>query len=72
MFLIEYIKKYKITYISVIATFLIGTCLGIFITFKIPEKDKNNVKSYINDTIQIAKNQKIDKQYLFKEKLYGF
>ena len=69
MFLIEYIKKYKITYISVIVTFLIGACLGIFVAFKIPKSDKNSVKSYINDTIQIAKNQKIDKQYLFKEKL---
>ena len=69
MFLIEYIKKYKVTYISVIATFIIGVVLGIFVTFKIPKSDKDNVNSYINDTIQISKDRKIDKQYLFKEKL---
>ena len=69
MFLIEYIKKYKVTYISVIATFIIGVVLGIFVTFKIPKSDEDNVNSYINDTIQISKDRKIDKQYLFKEKL---
>ena len=69
MVLIEYIKKYKVTYISVIATFIIGVVLGIFVTFKIPKSDKDNVNSYINDTIQISKDRKIDKQYLFKEKL---
>ena len=69
MFLIEYIKKYKITYISVVITFIIGTCLGIFITFKIPEKDKQSASNYINETIQIAKEQKIDKQLMFREKL---
>lgn len=69
MFLIEYIKKYKITYISVIVTFLIGACLGIFVAFKIPKNDKNSVNDYINNTIEIAKDRKIDRQYLFKEKL---
>ena len=69
MFLIEYIKKYKVTYISVIVTFIIGILLGIFVTFKIPKIDKQNVKDYINNTIEIAKSKKIDKQYLFKERL---
>ena len=69
MFLIEYIKKYKVTYISVIVTFIIGTCIGIFVTFKIPKDEKNKVTDYINNTVQISKNKKIDSQYLFKEKL---
>ena len=69
MFLIEYIKKYKVTYISVIIAFIIGAIIGIFVTFKIPKSDKQNVKSYINNTIEIAKAKKIDKQYLFKQKL---
>ena len=69
MFLIEYIKKYKVTYISVVATFIIGVCLGIFVTFRIPEKNKEDVNSYINNTIQISKDRKIDVQYLFKENL---
>ncbi|MBR2289620.1 MAG: hypothetical protein IJ867_03190 [Clostridia bacterium] len=69
MFLIEYIKKYKVTYISVVATFIIGICLGIFVTFKIPENEKNSVNQYLNDTIQIVKEKNIDKQSVFKEKL---
>ena len=69
MILIEYIKKYKVTYISVIATFLIGILIGIFVTFKIPEKDKSNVKNYISDTVEIIDNKRIDKQSLFKEKI---
>ena len=69
MFLIEYIKKYKVTYISVIATFIVGVCIGIFVTFKIPESDKTSVSNYINETIQIAKDKKIDNQELFKERL---
>lgn len=69
MFLIEYVKKHKITFFSVVITFIIGIIIGIFITFKIPENDKEDIKKYINDTIQTSKDNKIDKQYLFKEKL---
>ena len=69
MFLIEYIKKNKVTYISVVVTFIIGVCIGIFITFKIPKAEKENIDNYLNNVIQIAKDNKIDKQYLFKEKL---
>ena len=69
MFLIEYAKKYKVTYISVIATFIIGILIVIFVTFKIPENDKTSVSNYINETIQIAKDKKIDNQELFKERL---
>ena len=64
MFLIEYIKKYKVTYISVVATFLIGICIGIFVTFKIPEKDKNSVNQYLQDTVKIINEKKVDKQFL--------
>ena len=69
MFLIEYIKKYKVTYISVVVTFLIGICIGIFVTFKIPESDKLEVTEYLNDTTTIIKEKNFDKQLLFKEKL---
>ncbi len=69
MVLIEYIKKYKVTYISVILTFIIGALIGIFVTFKIPKADKENINSYMNDTIKISKQGKIDKQSLFKERL---
>ena len=69
MFLIEYIKKYRLTYISVILLFLIGVILGIFISFKVPEKDRNNINRYLNDTIETIKEKNIDRQCLFKEKL---
>lgn len=44
MFLIEYIKRYKVTYISVIVAFLIGTVIGIFVTFKIPSQEKKEIR----------------------------
>ena len=69
MFLIEYAKKYKVTYISVVAIFLIGICIGIFVTFKIPKTEKENVNGYLKTTIQIIKDKNIDKSALFKEKL---
>ena len=69
MFLIEYIKKYKVTYISVVITFIIGICLGIFVTFKMPENEKNNVKDYLHTTIKIFQEKRIDKRALFKERI---
>ena len=69
MFLIEYIKKYKVTYISVVVTFIVGSLIGIFVTFKIPKNEKNNINSYLTETVQIAKDHKIDRSLLFKEKL---
>ena len=69
MILIEYIKKYKVTYISVIVTFLIGALLGIFVTFKMPETEKTAVTEYITETVDVIRDGKIDKQSLFKEKL---
>ena len=70
MFLIEYIKKYKVTYISVIVTFLVGLCIGIFVAFKMPEKEKSNVNEYLQNTMQIVNEKNIDKKSFFKEKLF--
>ena len=69
MFLVAYIKKYKVTYISVIATFVIGIFVGIFVTFKMPEKEKRDVTEYLNESIQLIHENKMNKQSLFKEKL---
>ena len=69
MFLIEYIKKYKVTYISVIATFVIGILIGIFVTFKMPKTEKKDVTEYLQETMQLIHENRIDKQSLFKEKL---
>lgn len=69
MFLIEYIKKYKATYISVAVIFLIGIGIGIFVAFKIPEKEKINTTHYLQNTAQVIDNQKIDRKSFFKEKL---
>ena len=51
MVFIEYIKKYKVTYISVILTFIIGVIIGVFITFKIPENEKNDIQEYLKTSI---------------------
>ena len=69
MFLITYIKKHKVTYISIVVTFLIGMLLGIFVTFKMPDEEKQKVEKYIDNTVEIIDNKKIDKQVLFREKL---
>lgn len=44
MFLIEYIKKYKLTYLSVLAVFVVGIVIGMFVTFKIPASDKKEIR----------------------------
>ena len=69
MFLIEYIKKYKVTYISVVITFVIGICIGIFVTFKMPENEKKDLTDYLHQSVQIIQENNLDKQSLFKEKL---
>ena len=69
MFLLEYIKKNKVTYISVVVTFLIGTIIGIFVTFKIPLNEREKIDEYLKGTIEIVKDKKIDRQIFFREKL---
>lgn len=69
MVLIEYIKKYKVTYISVVITFIIGLILGIFVTFKIPSKDKIEINNYLQELSEKITEGKVDRSHLFKEKL---
>ncbi len=69
MVLIEYIKKYKVTYISVVITFIIGLILGIFVTFKIPSKDKIEINNYLQELSEKITECKVDRSHLFKEKL---
>jgi stage II sporulation protein M len=71
MFLIEYIKKYKVTYISVIAIFLVGIIIGIFVTFKIPLDEKSDIKNFLSDSIEELKNANLDRKEIFKESLFG-
>jgi stage II sporulation protein M len=71
MFLIEYIKKYKVTYISVIAIFLVGIIIGIFVTFKIPLDEKSDIKNFLSDSIEELENTNLDRKEIFKESLFG-
>ena len=63
----EYIKKYKVTYIGVILIFVIGIILGIGITFKIPNNEKTEIKEYLQDSVELLKENNIDKQNVFKQ-----
>lgn len=68
-FIIQYIKKYKVTYISVVLIFIIGTIIGICVAFKVPLNEKNEIKEYIQSSINLVKENNIDKQNVFKETL---
>lgn len=48
---------------------MIGVLIGIFVTFKMPKVEKKDVTEYLNESIQLIRENKIDKQSLFKEKL---
>ena len=68
-FLLEYIKKYKITYISIFVIFLIGIIIGNIIMAKIPIKEKQEVKEYIIETVNNSKGNGIDKINVFKKSI---
>jgi stage II sporulation protein M len=71
MFLIEYIKKYKVTYISVIAVFLLGLIIGICVTFKIPADEKNDIENFLHTSVEELKNGNLDRKEVFKEALFS-
>ena len=63
--IIEYIKKYKVTYIGVVLIFIVGIILGICVTFKIPNNEKTEIKDYIQTSINSLKENNINKQSVF-------
>jgi len=69
MFLIQYIKRYKLTYISVVAIFLIGCIIGVFISLKISENDKTEISNYLHNSVEQIKSGTLNKQGIFKESL---
>ena len=48
---------------------MIGILIGVFVTFKMPKTEKKDVTEYLNESIQLIRENKLDKQSLFKEKL---
>lgn len=68
-FIFDYIKRYKVTYISVVLIFIIGAIIGIFVTFKIPQNDKQQIQEYIQTSIDNVKSNEVNKQEIFKNTL---
>ncbi len=68
-FIIDYIKRYKVTYISVVLIFIIGVAIGICITFKVSQCDKQEIQEYVQTSITNIKSNGINKQEVFKNSL---
>ena len=56
--ILEYIKKYKLTYIGIIIVFIVGILIGIIVSFKTSESDKIEIREYIENTLEIANENK--------------
>ena len=65
--IIEYVKKYKVTYIGVVLVFIVGIILGICVTFKISNNEKIEIKDYIQTSMNSLKENQMDKQIIFKQ-----
>lgn len=68
-FIIDYIKRYRVTYISVVLIFIIGIIIGICVTFKIPQNDKQEIEEYVKTSVTNIKENNTDKQEIFKNSL---
>lgn len=68
-FLLEYIKRYKVTYISILIFFLLGIIIGNIIMIKIPAEQKEEVIEYIIESINKSKDKGIDKITVFKKSI---
>ena len=49
--ILEYIKKYKFTYIGIIIIFIVGIIIGVIVSFKTPDSDKEEIREYIEEII---------------------
>lgn len=56
-------KKYKTTYIFILIIFIFGFLIGLFLSSKISEEEKNEIKIYIENGIQNLKIE--DRQKIF-------
>ena len=68
-FILEYIKKYKITYISIVVIFLIGIIIGNILMIKLPINQKEELKNYIVESVNNSKDNGIDKSLVFKKSI---
>ena len=56
--ILEYIKKYKFTYIGIIVIFIIGVVFGIVVSFKTSDNDKTEIKEYVEDSLEVVDENK--------------
>lgn len=63
--ILEYIKKYKLTYILIMIIFIIGLLVGVAFSFKTNEAEKLEIESYITNSIQNLQNNKDKTQEIF-------
>ena len=49
--ILEYIKKYKFTYIGIIIIFIFGIILGAVVSFQTSSDDKTEIKEYIESAL---------------------
>lgn len=68
-FILEYIKRYKITYISIITIFLIGIVIGVILLIRLPVNQKTEIREYIVDSVNTSKDIGIDKSVVFKKSI---
>lgn len=67
----EYIKKYKITYIGVIVIFIIGMIIGVCMCFKVTENEKQEIKDYLQESMETFKNNQENKKSIFAQTFFN-
>ena len=50
--IIEYIKRYKITYIGIVIIFIVGLFIGVIVSFKTGNNEKMEIKDYIIESVE--------------------
>ena len=63
--IIEYIKRYKITYIGIVIIFIVGLFIGVIVSFKTGNDEKMEIKDYIVESVENLKENKENKQDIF-------
>lgn len=67
--ILGYIRKYKITYISIIVIFILGIILGGIVLSNISSDQTNEIRNYIIESVESSKEQGIDKLNVFKKSI---
>ena len=68
-FIVGYIKKYKIIYISIFVVFILGIIIGDFILLNISEENKKEIKIFIMNAVKESKENGINELSVFKNSI---